>query len=226
MTIVFVPEDKTADHSYVFLDESGNLDFGLSGTRYFVMTGVRMTRPFYLLESLDRLKHDRIEAGMDMEAFHCAEDEWATRMAAFDLIAEHLDELGIYCILVEKTALPRSLREAGRLYPWMLGQLLREVLPDEVKREISSVNILTDTIPVKKNRSTAEIGIKQLIAAYQPASISYRVSHYQSCSHYGLQVADYCSWAIYRRWQRGERTWYDIIKPAICSLSTVAQTQD
>ena len=45
--------------------------------------------------------------------------------------------------------------------------------------------------------------------------VKYRVLHHQSRSHYGLQVADYCCWAVFRRWQRGESVWYDRIKPAV-----------
>ena len=39
--------------TYVFLDESGNFDFSASGTRYFVLTCVGVTRPFPAFESLD-----------------------------------------------------------------------------------------------------------------------------------------------------------------------------
>jgi hypothetical protein len=31
---------------YIFLDESGNLDFSANGTRFFVFTGVVQERPF------------------------------------------------------------------------------------------------------------------------------------------------------------------------------------
>ena len=45
----------------------------------------------------------------------------------------------------------------------------------------------------------------------------YRILHHQSRSHYGLQVADYCCWATFRKWQRGESAWYDRIKSALRS---------
>ena len=47
--------------------------------------------------------------------------------------------------------------------------------------------------------------------------MNYRVLHHQSRSHCGLQVADYCCWAVFRKWQRGENVWYDRIKPAVCN---------
>ena len=55
---------------YVFLDESGNLDFTASGTRYFVMTSVSMERPFPMNDALDAYKYDCLELGLPQEYFH------------------------------------------------------------------------------------------------------------------------------------------------------------
>ncbi len=55
---------------YVFLDESGNLDFTASGTRYFVMTSVSMERPFPMNDALDTYKYDCLELGLPQEYFH------------------------------------------------------------------------------------------------------------------------------------------------------------
>lgn len=32
-----------------------------------------------------------------------------------------------------------------------------------------------------------------------------------------LQIADYCAWAVQRKWERGEHIWYDIIKSKIAT---------
>lgn len=44
--------------AYLFLDESGNLDFSDRGTRYFVLTSVSMVRPFRMYDALDAYKYD------------------------------------------------------------------------------------------------------------------------------------------------------------------------
>ncbi|MDE2727510.1 MAG: DUF3800 domain-containing protein [Gemmatimonadota bacterium] len=56
---------------------------------------------------------------------------------------------------------------------------------------------------------------KLLLHSVLPPGIKYHILHHQSRSHYGLQVADYCCWAIFRKWQTGENAWYDHIKPAV-----------
>jgi hypothetical protein len=39
-----------------------------------------------------------------------------------------------------------------------------------------------------------------------------------------VQVADYCNWAVFRKWQRGETEFYDQIKPALRSEFDIFRT--
>jgi hypothetical protein len=49
------------------------------------------------------------------------------------------------------------------------------------------------------------------------AGSRFRVLHHESKAHAGLQVADYCCWAIQRRWERGLDVEYMRIRSAITS---------
>ena len=101
-------------------------------------------------------------------------------------------------------------------YPELLTHLLKLVLPIELDGgEAEKVIVITDTIPVNKKRRAIERGVRTALHGTLPPGMKYRILHHQSRSHYGLQVADYCCWAIFRKWQTGESTWYDRIKPAI-----------
>lgn len=57
--------------SYIFLDEAGNFDFSVNGTRYFALVSVSMLRPFPGFDGLDNYKHDYLEADRNLEHFHC-----------------------------------------------------------------------------------------------------------------------------------------------------------
>ena len=201
--------------AYVFLDESGNFDFTATGTRYFVLTGVGMIRPFPAFESLDNYRYDCLEAGADIEYFHCYNDRKAIRNTVFDLIASHLDGMHIDCLVVEKAEVSPTTRDDTRFYPVMLGYLLSMVMPIELAaRDAESIVVVTDTIPVNKKRRAIERAVRTTLSRMLP-NVKYRVLHHQSRSHYGLQTADYCCWAVLRKWERGDSTWYDRIKPAI-----------
>jgi len=202
--------------AYIFLDESGNFDFSASGSRYFVLTSISMRRPFPVAMPMDAYKHDLLECGLDLEYFHCYRDSKDVRRCVFDLIAKHLDGMSIDFLVAEKATVDPALQEGRRFYPELLSQLLQLVLPMELGADdVEKIVVITDTIPVNKKRKTIERTVRTALRNTLPPGMRYRVLHHQSRSHFGLQVADYCSWAIFRKWQTGERDWYDRIRPAV-----------
>ncbi len=206
--------------SYIFLDEAGNLDFSANGTRYFVLTSISMRRPFPVYEALNDYKHDCLEYGLDMEYFHCAADNNHVRKGVFDLIAAHLGgmrHMSIDSLVVEKRKTGPALREVMRFYPEMLGHLLKFVLPKELDAGAEEVIVITDKLPVNRKRQAVEKGTRLALAEMLPQGMRYRILHHASRSHYGLQVADYCCWAVFRKWNRNKTHYYDLIKQAVRS---------
>lgn len=104
---------------YLFLDESGNFDFSINGTKYLILTSVRMQRQFPGVSGLAAYRYDCVEAGMDIEHFHCSSDKWPVRNEVFDLIATGLDALNIDSLVVEKRKARPELRKGDSLdvYP-------------------------------------------------------------------------------------------------------------
>lgn len=203
--------------TYIFIDEAGNLDFSAGGSRYFVLAGVSMKRPFQWFQSLDDYKYDCIEYGLDNEYFHCTDDNKHVRGRVFDIIDDHLDAMCIDYLVVEKSKTAPALRDDKRFYPEMLGCLLKFMLPEEFSIDADEIIVITDTIPVNKKRKAIEKGIRLALAKMLPSAMKYRMLHHDSRSHYGLQAADYCCWAVYRKLQTGETSWFDHIRPAVRS---------
>ncbi len=206
-----------SDVIYVFLDESGNLDFSLSGTRFFVLTSVSMNRPFPLNEALEAYKYDLLEHGLEKEYFHCAEDNSRVKASVFDIISEGLTEIQVDSVIVEKSKTRPALTADERFYPEMLGYLLKYVLNRPSHRNAQEVIIITDSLPLNRKRRAIEKVIKTTLAAMLPSGARYRVLHHESRSHYGLQVADYLCWAIYRKHERADEAAYGQINSAIVS---------
>lgn len=211
--------------AYIFLDEAGNFDFSAKGTRYFALTSVGLHRPFPLFKALDDYRHDCLENGADMEYFHCYDDSWAVRNAVFDLIATGLDRMRIDCLIVEKSRIAPAGQDVTHFYPAMLGHLLNRIVPMELNvAGTEAMIVITDAIPVKKKWRAVEKAIQSALAASHP--VRYRILHHQSRSHYGLQIADYCCWALFRKWQKGESLWYDRIKPAVRNEFKIVANSD
>ena len=211
--------------AYIFLDEAGNFDFSVKGTRYFVLTSVSTIRPFSWFKPLDDFKFDCIEYGLENEYFHCTNDNKYVRGRVFDIIGDHLGAMHIDGLVVEKRKVDPALRVDGRFYPEMLGYLLSFVMPRELTADTDTVIVITDTIPVSRRRRAIEKGIRSALTKMLPGGIKYRILHHNSRSHYGLQVADYCCWAIYRKWQAGETTWFDQVRTAVQSERNIFRDQ-
>ena len=206
-----------SDHVYVFLDESGNLDFSPSGTRFFVLTSVSMRRPFHVNSELDEYKYDCIEYGLEQQYFHCSEDSSHVRSRVFRIIGSHLENMEIHSLIVEKSKTNPVLRVETRFYPRMLGHLLQYVLKSRFHQNADEVVVITDTLPLKKQRRAIERAVKISLSSMLPNHVKYRIAHHDSRSHRGLQVADYCCWAVYRKWSRGDDRHYATIANAVQS---------
>ena len=209
---------------YIFLDEGGNFDFSLRGTRYFTLTCVTAQRPFLWDATFPALKYDLIEKGLDIEYFHAAEDRQKVRDQVFLLIEENLNAMRIDSLIVEKRKTRPSLQPLIRFYPEMLGYLLQYVFQGVKSDRYSEVAVLTDSLPVNKKRQAVEKAIKTTLADFLPPGMNYRVLHHKSMSCAGLQVADYCNWAIYRKWSKGDLRSYERIKLAVRSEFEIFRT--
>lgn len=208
---------------YIFLDEGGNFDFSPKGTRFFTLTSITKARPFQIAPVLDHLKYDLIETGLDLEYFHASEDRQPVRDQVFAAIQKRFGALRIDSLIVEKSKCGPSLRDETKFYPRMLGYLLRYLLQGAEFQQVEEVIVVTDNIPVKKKAQAIEKAVKTVLADMLPTDVKYRVLHHASKSSFGLQMADYCNWAIFRKWERGDERSYELIKLRVQSEYDIFQ---
>ena len=209
---------------YVFLDESGNLDFSPSGTRFFVLTSVSMNRPFHINDALESYRYELLERGLEQEYFHCSEDNPSVRSRVFSIISGGLADIQVDSVIVEKPKTGPALTAEVRFYPEMLGHLLKYVLTRPSHRNATEVIVITDSLPLRKRRRAIEKAVKSTLPTMLPAGVSYRVLHHDSRSHYGLQVADYFCWALFRKYERADEAAYSQIRSAIVSEFDIFRT--
>jgi hypothetical protein len=209
--------EMPTQYLYVFLDEAGDFNFSVSGTRFFTFTTISKSRPFPWDGPLISLKYDLIEVGLDIEYFHAAEDRQAVRDQVFAIIANNLTNLRIDSLIVEKRKTGATLQILEKFYPRMIGYLLRYVLDPKNLRNFSEVIVITDSIPVSRKREAIEKAVKQTLSRMLPHGTKYKLLHHASKSCAGLQIADYCNWAIFRKWERQDLRSYELIRSGIRS---------
>ena len=182
-----------------------------------------MARPFEMYSALDAYKYECIENGADIEYFHCYNDRKGILGKVFDIIAGNLSAVYVDSLIVEKRKTDPALTVDNRFYPEMLGNLLKYVLPRDPNPGASEVIIITDTIPVNKKRRAVEKAVRTTLSDVLPRT-KYRILHHQSRSHYGLQIADYCCWAMFRKYERGDLAYLNRIGRAVRSEFDIFRT--
>lgn len=210
---------------YIYLDEAGNFDFSPTGTRYFMLGSIAIERPFGFYAPLAELRLDLLERGLNIECFHASNDQQSTRNEVFGVIRDHLNGMRIDATVVEKCKTGPALRGDDQFYPKMLGYHLRHILESVRIADYANVIIITDALPHQKKRKAIEKSVKQTLADMLPDNVPYRVWHHDSRSALGLQLADYCTWAIYRKWNSGgaDLRSYNVIAPAVRSEFDIFQ---
>ena len=179
-----------------------------------------MYRPFRLHTELDTYKYDLIEhrilPRIEMEYFHCAQDNRYVRERVFSMLAGSVPHNSVDAVIIEKSKTGPALQPEHCFYPKMLGYLLRYAI-QHAPHGIGEVVVITDSIPVARKRKAVEKAVKMILKEMLSATIPYRVMHHSSRAHYGLQVADYINWAIYRKWEHGDDSAYSTISDQIRS---------
>lgn len=206
------------NYLYVFIDVSGNYDFSNTGTKYLVLTSLLCTDIAPGTLELYALKHDLINEGVDIEYFHATKDRPGVRDRVFDVISG-LNHLRIDSVVVEKRKTGPSLRPFKRFYPMMIENLLKYPFDPrgiDVKR-FDKVFIFMDRESSRASeREALKLAVKRALAGYL-GGVPYVICMHFSGTHPYLQMADYCSWALYVKWDRGEIRPYQKLKRSICS---------
>jgi len=202
---------------YIFLDEGGNLTFSPKGSRFFTITSVTKERPFEAYKELIDLKYNLAEQGLYLEEFHASEDNKEVRPKVFDVIQNNLSGTRIDSVVVEKCKTGTGLQEMVEFYSRMIGYLLKFVLQKESIKSDRQVLIYTDSLPVRSKRAAFEKAIKTVLAQELPSGTKYTLNHHDSKSNLDLQIADYCNWAIYKKWNDGSDWAYRKIAKSVRS---------
>ena len=209
---------QIGDPLYIFLDEAGNFDFSLNGTKYFILTALSSFRPFGWEEDINELQYTILEQyQMEIEEFHASEDDQVVRDLVFEALVKHRAKFRVDSVIMQKNKAFPSVREPERFYPMILKCLLEYVIKGHKQNKIFEAIFVTDKLALNRKRQAITKGIKTNLSAAFEGKLKYRIYHWDSKSSFGLQAVDYVSWAIYRKWTNKDLRSYDLVKSAVYS---------
>ncbi len=194
---------------YIHFDESGNLDFN-RGTRFYVFTLTWTYEPPELANQLLDLRFSLLKEGYDVESFHAADDPRPRRQKVLEILIQNSNWF-FASLVIDKSTIYEHLKENKIFYPLFASSLLKFVLKINMSNKITKIMIFKDRSPIKMLRKYIDKAIKRTITS-QMRGVPYHIYHHSSVSNVWLQVTDYCSWSVFRKWEHGDSYYYERIK--------------
>lgn len=200
---------------YIFLDESGDLGFEKKGSsRWFIFT-IALTSHHRRIEKVMksirkklRKKHQHLT---ELHAYHADE---ATRRLVLESLA-NIEDLKILSIVLNKKKVYIDLQnQKNYLYNYTANILLDRLYT-------KAIVTLSDSLIICIDRKDTNKRIRQNFEAYLETSLKrkragkisvvLRGSHEDKC----LQAVDFISWAIFRKYEWNDSSYYELIKNKI-----------
>lgn len=214
-------EQKTL---YIFIDESGNFDFTPKGTKYFVLTAASTVAPLKdrdeLLKRVHELKYAGWNLGQSDYCFHATEDKQEVRDWVFNAIKELVD-VEVDAIVAQKNKTNPSLyiqyvpskkasdffgvkpvRSEEKFYDKISKMLLQYIFRRYEKQdEIGKIVVVLGSLFTGAKRKYVLKSLKQYFKTFNKPFYIY---FHSTSSEINCQIADYCGWAVFVKYERGE----------------------
>jgi hypothetical protein len=200
----------------IFADESGNFDFSRKrdASRYFILTTIAC--PGYGVgDALLALRRDMAWEGIGVDSeFHATTDRLEVRARVFALLQRHPFRVDA-TILDKAKAQPKTRTSDETFYQYAWYYHLKHIAP-RIVRANDELFVVGASLGTKKKRTLMHNAVREVVQQVTP-TVHYRTASWSAQSEPCLQVADYCCWAVSRKWERGITAEYDLIAPRIAT---------
>jgi hypothetical protein len=199
---------------YVFADEAGNFDFthNRGASRYFIVATVTAHSCDFGTELLD-LHRDLAWRKQSVKGFfHATTDTQSVRNEVFEVICKH--DFTLQATIMEKRKAMSQVRASESIF-YKTGWLyhFRHALKNQVNRSDECM-VAAASIGTKKRKVDFEDSVRSVVTQFThkpKAVVAMWQAHCDPC----LQFADYCTWAIQRKWEQNDTRSYDLIKDRV-----------
>jgi len=207
----------------VFADEPGNFDFsrGAGASKYFIL--VTVSAPdFGVGQALLDLRRQLAWRGVGLDTeFHATTDTQEVRDEVFQALATQA--FRVDATILEKAKAQPSIRPTDERFYQMAWYLHMKHLAPRIVKEDDELFVIGASLGTKRRRGTFHRAVADVIVQVSPTT-RFRVAAWNAVSDPCLQAADYCAWAIQRKWERGDARSHALIAPKLQSEFDVFRT--
>ena len=211
--------------TYLYADESGNFDFSRNAgaSRYFLITTVVINDHSVESELLE-LRRELAWQGVELSgSFHATTDKQRVRDRVFDILRRH--EFRIDATILEKRKAEPQIRSTSlRFYKQAWFHHMQYVAPHVVSSQ-DELMVVAASIGNKREQNAYLSAIQDVLNQTSPANPT-RAEMWGADSDPCLQLVDYCSWAIQRKWERSDFRSYQLIQEKVHSEYDLFRPED
>jgi hypothetical protein len=214
---------------FIFLDESGNLDFSRTGSRFWSLSALCTFEPVPGRESLIDLHYQMADSGNGQECFHATEDSQAIRDAVFQRIMQLPDNFEVHSVIAEKNkanpslytknktkkGIPVAIREASSFYDRVCRTLLQYIFNRPGYGHAEKIIVVLSSLFTNDKHHAIMGTLKSYLKGR--STTPFEIYFHSTKADINCQIADYCGWAVTILWERGERRSLTIIKDRVKS---------
>jgi uncharacterized protein DUF3800 len=201
---------------YMFADEAGNFDFtrNQGATKYFILCTITMDN-CDMGDELMKLRRGMVRDGLSLDGeLHATTDAQAVRDRVFGLISG--GGLRIDATILEKAkAQPRVRPTDDRFYKYGWFFHLKYVAPRIGLKANDELQVTAASVGTAKKRKTFREAVDDVIDQVVDRNVKWRLAFWPAASDPCLQLADYCTWAIQRKWETKDTRSYKLIAPFV-----------
>ncbi|MGH2748127.1 MAG: DUF3800 domain-containing protein [Actinomycetota bacterium] len=200
---------------YVFVDEAGDFIFKRKAgvSTYFIIGTVTM-KDCQLGNDLIDLRRELAWNGFILPEFHAHNDVQRVRDRVFDVLAGR--EFRVDTTILDKTKAQDHLRaDPLRFYKeaWFLH--FKHVAP-RIATSLDDLFVVASSLQIKRKKQAIHHAVADVVRQVSPTVI-FHTAFWPAISDPCLQVADYATWAIQRKYERGDTRSHDLIADKIAS---------
>ncbi len=195
----------------IFADETGNFHFSRKpgASRFFILTTVTV-RDYSVGDAIMELRRsmlwDRLGTACEL---HAVDNDWLTRNRVFDTLDQH--DFRVDSTILEKAkAEPQVRTSEARFYKIAWYYHMKHLVP-RVATSSDELLVVAASLGTKQKRQTMHATVRDVVEQVSP-TIDYRTASWSAHSEPCLVAADYCAWAVGRKWERGATDAYDRIR--------------
>ncbi|MDO8529471.1 MAG: DUF3800 domain-containing protein [bacterium] len=200
--------------AYIFLDESGDLGFKSTSSKWFIFTIVLTNDHRKIEKVIKKIRKGLKKEYKKVSELHAYHSQPIVKKKMLKMLAE-LEDFKILCIILNKKKVYIDFqKQKNYLYNYTANILLDRLHNKKVINVNEPIELYIDQKDTNKFiRDNFEKYLKGnfIKRGNNKVNIKIKPSHTEKC----LQAVDFVSWAIFRKYEKNDYEYYEIIKNSI-----------